>query len=155
MGEGRGEGPWTLNLGPWTPYASRFEHANQIPEVTRRIFSGEWLPPRYLGGYNLKPALRRNGEVKRRALVLRGFGPDGAAMLAHDALDGGQADAGAFKIFGPVEPLEHTEKFVGVFHVETDAIITHEQGGVAILLGHAHFNNGDVTWAGVLDGVGK
>lgn len=38
------------------------------------------------------------GEIKNRAFVWFGFGPDAAAMLLHNTLDGGHAHARAFEI---------------------------------------------------------
>src|SRR5207302_388055 len=65
-------------------------------------------------------------EIKGRAFVNFGFGPDFAAVFADDALDGGQADAGAFEVLRAMEALKHAEQFVGVAHVEPDAVVAHK-----------------------------
>ena len=44
-------------------------------------------------------------------------------MAVDDALDDGQADAGALEFLLAVQPLEDTEEFVAEFFVETDAVI--------------------------------
>src|SRR4051794_23729648 len=97
----------------------------------------------------------RYGEIKSGALVFGGFGPDGSAVLADDAIDSGEADAGAFELVGTVETLENTEKFIGVFHVETNTVIANEDCGVPVELDGTDFDNGDATGAGVFDSVGQ
>ena len=65
-------------------------------------------------------------EIKGSALIFLRFCPDSAAVLAHDAVDGGQADAGAFEFLGTVKALENAKKLVGIFHIKSDPIIADE-----------------------------
>ena len=76
-------------------------------------------PPRT--GFEWRCGLQR--EVKARAAAGFGFGPDVAAMAAHDALHRRQADAGAREVVGAVQALEHAEQAVGVAHVEAGAVV--------------------------------
>lgn len=48
-------------------------------------------------------------------------------MPVDDALDDGEADAGAFEVTGRMEPLEGSEKLVSVSHVEACAVVTNEE----------------------------
>jgi hypothetical protein len=41
-------------------------------------------------------------------------------------LDGGQADAGPFVLFGPVQALEDAEQLWGVAHVEAHTVVSHK-----------------------------
>src|ERR1044071_3572853 len=66
------------------------------------------------------------GEIKRRAFFRLGFGPDAAAVAGNGALHDGQAHARALELLGAMQPLEHAEKFAGVFHVEARAVVFHE-----------------------------
>ena len=67
----------------------------------------------------------RQREVKARAAVDLGLGPDLAAMAAHDAPHRRQADAGAREVAGAVQALEHAEQAVGEAHVEAGAVVAH------------------------------
>src|SRR6266568_4513077 len=95
------------------------------------------------------------GKVEGRTLVHRGFGPDAAAMLAHDAVHRGQAHAGPLKLFSPVQSLEDTKQFVCVFHAEPDTVIADKHGHLAVHLGVADFDDGGGARAGVFDSVGE
>jgi hypothetical protein len=63
------------------------------------------------------------GEIERSAFIQFRRYPHPASVFVKDALHRRQTDARAFKIFRTVQPLEHAEQFVGIFHVEADAII--------------------------------
>src|SRR5437667_1291375 len=95
------------------------------------------------------------GKVEGRTLVHRGFGPDTAAMLAHDAVHRGQAHAGPLKLLSPVQPLEDAKQFASVFHAESDTVIADKHGHLAVPLGVADFEDGGGARAGVFDGVGE
>ena len=71
-------------------------------------------------------------KIECCALIHRRFGPDMPAMLADDAVHRGQPDAGALELLGPMEALEHAKQLVGVFHVEANAVVADEDGGVAV-----------------------
>ena len=47
-------------------------------------------------------------------------------MPMHDALNRGQADAGALKRLRGVQALEHAEQLVHVFHLEADSVVSNE-----------------------------
>src|SRR4029077_2984931 len=81
-------------------------------------------------------------EVKCRALVDRRFGPDAAAVALNDALDDGEADASAFKIFRSVQPLKNFEQLVGVLHVKAGAVVAHEERLLAADSAGANFDCG-------------
>jgi hypothetical protein len=52
-------------------------------------------------------------EIKRRAAIDRGFGPDTAAVTLDDALDDRQADTGACEILCAMQALKHVEQLAG------------------------------------------
>src|SRR5688572_13996128 len=68
----------------------------------------------------------RQRKIKRRAAVQDAFRPDSPAVPGDDALHPRQANAGAFELLRAMQPLKHAEEFVGVLHVESDAVVTHE-----------------------------
>src|SRR5690242_9584493 len=94
-------------------------------------------------------------EIKSRSLPDSGFGPDGTSVSANDAFDGGQANAGPFKFFRSMEPLEYAEQFVGVLHIKADTIIANEYGQIAIFLNGPHFDNRDGSRPRILRGIGQ
>ena len=49
--------------------------------------------------------------------------PYSSAMARDDALDDGEADAGALELPVPVQPLEHVEQLVHIPHVEAHAVV--------------------------------
>ena len=71
-------------------------------------------------------------KIKRRSLLHRTFGPDPPAMTMNDALHGHQANAGTRKLSSSMQALKSAEEFVGVGHVETGAVVTHEIGCPAL-----------------------
>src|SRR5215510_4273655 len=76
-------------------------------------------------------------------------------MPAHNAVDGSKADAGAFKFLRAVQSLKYAKELVGVFHIEADAVVANENGGLAIGLETTHFDHRLGARARVFDGVGK
>ena len=80
---------------------------------------------------------RFQGEIERGALVHRAFRPDASAVPVDDPPDGGQADAGAFELLGPMQPLKHAKQLVRVLHVEPDAVVPHEQDDTSRLFAGA------------------
>jgi hypothetical protein len=64
-------------------------------------------------------------KVKRRPLVRLTFRPGAAAVPGDDAAHNGQADAGARKLFGPVQALEYAEAPVSIGHIEADTVVVH------------------------------
>src|SRR5436190_141700 len=69
---------------------------------------------------------RREREVEHRAVVDLRLRPDRAAVAADDALHGREADAGAGKFFGRMQPLKRAKELVGVGHVEAGAVVADE-----------------------------
>ena len=64
--------------------------------------------------------------------------------LAAPKVDRGQAYAGAFEVFRTVKPLKNAEQLVGVFHVESHAVVTHKHdwGPFAFPLSNLNFGYG-------------
>ncbi len=77
----------------------------------------------------------------------RRFGPDAPALPEHDALHGGQPDAGARELVGAVQPLEGAEQLVGVLHVEPHTVIAHEEHALPVLFLAAELDLGDLSFA--------
>jgi len=50
-------------------------------------------------------------EIERRTLVHLAFGADPAAVPVNDPFDDRQPHAGAFKVLGMMQALEHAEQF--------------------------------------------
>src|SRR5579859_4226267 len=94
-------------------------------------------------------------EEKRSALARGGFHPDAAAVFLDDARNGGQADAGAFKFLGAMQPLEHAEEFAGIFHIEAHAVVADKDDRVAVGFDLADFDLGALARPGVFGGVRK
>src|SRR5579863_9167801 len=67
-------------------------------------------------------------EIKHRTLADFCLRPGMATMLLHDALHGRQTYPGSWKIFWEVQPLENSEKLVGVLHTETDSVVAYKDG---------------------------
>src|SRR4051794_17744168 len=68
-----------------------------------------------------------DGEVERGASIDSSFTPDFPAVAGDDALHGGQSDAGAGELAHRVQPLKGLEQTIGVFGVETGAVIANEE----------------------------
>ena len=60
-------------------------------------------------------------------------------MTMNNALDNGQAHAGALKFLDAVKALEDAEQFVGVLHVETDAVVANVINGFRSLFLESNF----------------
>src|SRR5580700_9244340 len=63
------------------------------------------------------------GEIESCALVDFSLCPHAAPMLLNDPLHRCQADARALEIFRTMQPLEDSEQFVHIFHVEANAVV--------------------------------
>jgi hypothetical protein len=68
----------------------------------------------------------RYRKIKSCSLVRFGLSPDSAAVAVNDALEQRQTHAGAFELFGSMQPLEYAEQFAGVRHVEADTIVAYK-----------------------------
>src|ERR1041385_2841704 len=84
--------------------------------------------------------LSLESEEESRAAVDLAGRPDLAAVPVDDALDGGQANPGAFELSVAVKPLEGAEKFFGVLHVEARAVVLHEEDALAVLVDGAELD---------------
>src|SRR5260370_18378570 len=69
--------------------------------------------------------LHRKREGKHRTAVHFAIGPYPAAMPRNHSLDDREAHAGAAELVRSMQPLEHAEQLVGVFHIESHPVVTH------------------------------
>src|SRR4051812_37338219 len=76
-------------------------------------------------------------------------------MAGDNAADVRQTDSRAFKLLGTVQTLENAEKFLGVLHLETHAIVAHENHDLLLLVETAHFDDRGVFWSGILHRIRK
>src|SRR3990170_1342988 len=95
------------------------------------------------------------GEVEGRALIDFRLGPHAAAVAVDDPLDNGQADARPFVLLGPVQALEDRKELVRVAHVEADAVVPDEPGGLAPLRPAADLDLRRLAPPRELQGVGE
>ena len=51
----------------------------------------------------------RQGKIKGSSFIHMGLGPNGAAVFSNDAIDGRQANTGAFEFVRPVQTLKDAE----------------------------------------------
>ena len=84
-----------------------------------------------------------------------GFRPNSSAMFLNNALHGGQADSGAFKLFGGVQALENSEELVGIFHIEANTVVANQNGGFVFTFDLKYFDHSGFALARELDGIGK
>ena len=86
---------------------------------------GDGLPDRGRMGQtrvSLRSGSDGREKTKGGAPVHGAFGSEDAASRMNDALHRGQANADAWKLILPAQPLEGLEKLVSVFHVEARAV---------------------------------
>ena len=76
------------------------------------------------------------GEPKRGALADGAFGPDSTAMTLDYSLDVRQPDTIAFEFVLRMQPLEDSEKLVGLLHVESRAVVANK-GDHFVVLGRS------------------
>src|SRR5213594_2606893 len=76
----------------------------------------------------------RQGEVERRPLADLALCPDAAAVTMDDPLHGGETDTSSLEVRRVVQSLEGAEELVRVAHVEPDAVVFHEEHGLAFVL---------------------
>src|SRR6266576_4643343 len=76
-------------------------------------------------------------------------------MFTDNAVDGSETDPGAFEILGAMQPLENAEQLIRVLHIEANAVIAHEHGGIAIHFKVADLNHRTRPRPRVFDGIGK
>src|SRR3954467_11219355 len=89
-----------------------------------------------LGATRLLPAVLRAGawqvDEERGSSIRRTLCPDATSMTLEDSVNGRQPEASARELAFGMEPLERSEKAVGVFHVEAGTIVTYLQHGTPI-----------------------
>ncbi len=81
------------------------------------------------------------------------FGPNASPMAVDNALDGGEAYAGAGKFGGGVEALESAEKAVSIGRVKARTVVFDKVSGEAIVIGFAEADGGGRAAGGVLPGI--
>ena len=72
-------------------------------------------------------------EAEGGAPVQFRLSPNSASVFLNDARYRGQADPGAFEIFGAMQALENSEQLILVFHVESDAVVANGDDEMFIL----------------------
>src|SRR3954447_22773182 len=80
------------------------------------------------------------GEIEGGAFLAFAFRPDVAAMALDDALDDGEANAGAGKLLRGMQPLENPKQPVFPFHIEAFAIVADEKNPLAFFLDRIKFS---------------
>jgi hypothetical protein len=75
----------------------------------------------------VRPPLGWKRKIEGSAAIHNTLGPGLAAMAVNDTTDVRQPYAGALEVFCAVETLEDAEEFVGISHVESDAVIANKE----------------------------
>src|SRR5205814_9086977 len=92
-------------------------------------------------------------EEEGRSMSGLGVHPDLAVVPAEDALHDREADARAGKLALVVQALEGAEQPVRVGHVEAHSVVGDKAVLLAVVLDHAHPDDGVLGLAGELPGV--
>src|SRR6266853_1008115 len=92
-------------------------------------------------------------KVKCGPFVRFRFGPNAPAMSLDDPPDRRQPYSGTFKIFVTVKTLKRLEKFSGMLHVKSSAIVPYEDDLHACNCGLAALDQRNLSRALVLDGI--
>src|ERR1700680_1903074 len=98
--------------------------------------------------------LRWKREGKHRTAVHFAIRPYPAAMPRHHSLDDREAHTGAAELVRAMQPLEHAEQLVGVFHIESHPVVTYRVDILGGVLPAAHLDPGLRRLAAVLDRIG-
>src|SRR5580704_2617008 len=94
---------------------------------------------------------QRHRKPESRALSQRRFHPDSPPVALHDALANCQSNARS-RVVVTVQPLKHAENLLGVFRVDSNAVIFHAKQPIRILAPRADTHLGRIRPA-VLDRV--
>src|SRR5688572_26653577 len=86
--------------------------------------------------------LSGQGEIERRALTGLAVGPHPPPMPRHDALHQRETHAGAGKLAGAVQPLEHAEQLPLVARVEARSVVAHEEDVLLLVADGADLDQG-------------
>ena len=97
----------------------------------------------------------RQAEGEARAFTAFAFGAHFSLMPSHDALDRGQPDPRAGKLIVRMKALEGREKFPGISHVKTRAIVPDEEERSAIFRLPTELDEGLRFFAGKLPRVAE
>jgi hypothetical protein len=93
------------------------------------------------------------GEAEGRSSTgNRPLEPNAAAVLLHDTLTDGQANAASGVLFAAVQPLEKTEDSIGILRLDPNAVIGHGEYGPAVAFFGCNMDTTDLLTA-VLYGV--
>ena len=87
--------------------------------------------------FKIHLCLGREGKRKRRPAICGTFRPNPASVTKNDPPDAGQSDARALELHAAMQALKHAEEFVGVFRIETDAIVPNESYCFTAAIGNA------------------
>jgi hypothetical protein len=60
-------------------------------------------------------------------------------MLINNLLYVGQSNAGPFKFVGAMETLEDPKQFIGIFHIESNAIIANKENILSVYVRRASY----------------
>src|SRR5688572_22934071 len=125
-----------------------------VPRIPRRSFLRMRRPYISSAVRAFDVGLRkRQGEIHGRALADLAVSPDLAAVAPHDAIHRGEPDPGALELFRRVQSLERSEQLVRIAHVETGAVVAHEERGSLAALVATDLDTGCVALARELPGV--
>src|SRR5665647_394921 len=94
----------------------------------QRAVSNTWT-----NSQNSRPVLRQS-EIKGGAFTDLPFGPDAATVPLDNALDYGQADAGAFVFMSTVQALKNAIKLVGITLIKADTVVLNVVDGFVFLI---------------------
>src|SRR5260370_16798811 len=94
------------------------------------------------------------GKVKCCSLVRIRFGPDASAVLSDDAPHRGESQTGAFKLLVAVKPLKCSKKLVGVFGIESCAVVPNEKHELSLDCRLVNLNDRSLTATRIINGPG-
>ena len=101
------------------------------------------------------PPVVRQSKVKGRSLIHFSLSPDPAAVTLDDALDDGQADAGAFVFFPRVQALEGAEEVAEIALIKPNPIVLDVVNIFFARGAPTHLDDCGLPGFGEFDGVGQ
>src|SRR6202521_5143870 len=101
------------------------------------------------------PRLGWEREIEGGAFADGALGPDAAAVAVDDPLRGGQPDSCPRELTDRMQTLERGEQLAGMRHVETDAVVAHEERPADHGGGNPHFDAREGRLAAEFPGVPK
>src|SRR6266481_1571222 len=112
-------------------------------------------PGSWLRAGAVRTVCAREREIKNGASTGPSFAPGMSAVSMNDALYCSQADAVAFVFAGRMKAFEGAKQFVGVFHIETSAVVPNIEDRGAPRAFLAKFDSGRVMLAGKFPGIAE